>query len=265
MKRATGIGGIVLTAKVPAAHFAGFEKHPGVEIRESGGAAFRWTDEKGSPLAGTTARHEPGGQRGGSEHGAVQGDPPGSGGLRHEVGPTMRRFLLAAALAATAASAQASGPPGELLERLAGKWVLEGTMAGKSVTHDVDASPVLNGGYVQLHEVSREKDAQGRPAYEAIVYLTWEPSRGEYSCLWLDSTSNAGITNGVTCRARPAGDELRLLFRYPAGNVFHTTFAYDRKADTWEWKMDDEEKGRRVPFARVTLRRKPVAGGSAHE
>ena len=170
----------------------------------------------------------------------------------------MRTLVFAAAFAAvSAASAQTSRPPGELLERLAGKWVLEGTMAGKTVAHDVDAGPVLNGGYVQLHEVSRERDAQGRPAYEAIVYLTWEPSRGEYSCLWLDSTSNTGITNGVTCRAKPAGDELQLLFTYPAGNHFHTTYAYDRKADTWQWRMDDEEEeGKLAPFARVTLRRR---------
>src|SRR5512144_1943980 len=118
----------------------------------------------------------------------------------------MTRFLMAAALAGTAASmawAQTSAPPGELLERMAGTWVLQGTIAGKTTTHDVVASRVLNGQYVQLHEVSRERDAQGRPAYEALVYLTWEPSRGEYSCLWLDSTSNAGLSNGVVCRAKP--------------------------------------------------------------
>ena len=171
----------------------------------------------------------------------------------------MRSIFMAAAVAGTVAMApvQTSRPPGELLERMTGRWVLEGTISGKTTTHDVVASPVLNGQYVQLHEVSREQDAQGRPAYEALVYLTWEPSRGEYSCLWLDSTSNAGLSNGVTCRARPSGDELRFLFRYADGRVFHTTFAYDRPADTWRWKMDGEEKGRLTPFARVTLRRRP--------
>lgn len=113
----------------------------------------------------------------------------------------MKPFLLAAALAGTAVSttsAQTSRPPSELLERLVGTWVIEGTMAGKPTTHDVVARWVLNGQYLQLHEVSRERDAQGRPAYEALVYLTWEPSRGEYSCLWLDSTSNAGLSNGIS-------------------------------------------------------------------
>lgn len=171
----------------------------------------------------------------------------------------MRSIFIAMALAWTGASvatAQTSRPPTELLERITGKWVLEGTIDGKTTIHDVVASWVLNGQYVQLHEVSREQDPQGRPAYEAFVYLTWEPSRDEYSCLWLDSTSNAGLSNGVLGRAKPSGDELRLLFKYGDGSTFHTTFSYDRKADTWQWKMDMEEKGQLVPFARVMLRHK---------
>lgn len=171
----------------------------------------------------------------------------------------MRLFLLTVVfvlMAASVASAQTSKPPTELLERLVGKWVLNGTIDGKTTTHDITVSWVLNGQYVQLHEISREKDAQGRPAYEAIVYITWEPSRGEYSCLWLDSTSNEGLSNGILGRAKPSVDEFPFLFKYPDGNTFHTTFTYDRKADTWQWKMDGEEKGKLVPFARVTLRRK---------
>ena len=169
----------------------------------------------------------------------------------------MRSILVAAAVAGTAASmvsAQTARPPGELLERMAGQWVLEGTIAGKTTTHDVVANSVLNGQYVQLHEVSREQDAQGRPAYEALVYLTWEQARGEYSCQWLDSTTNAGLSNGVTCRAKPSDDELRLLFKYPDGSAFHTTLAYDRTADTWQLKMDGEEKGQLAPFARMMMR-----------
>lgn len=138
----------------------------------------------------------------------------------------MRSIFMAIALAAigiSTATAQTPRTPGELLERVAGTWVLEGTMDGKKVTHDVVAISVLNGRYLQLHETSREKDAQGRPAYEAFVYLTWEPSHGEYSCQWLDSTSNAGLSNGVTCRARPADDEIPLVFKYTDGNRFHTS------------------------------------------
>jgi hypothetical protein len=171
----------------------------------------------------------------------------------------MRTLLVIAAFTATTLSiapAQTSNAPAALLERLHGTWVLAGTIEGKATTHDVVAASVLNGQYVQLHEVSRERDAKGRPEYEALVYLTWEPKRGEYSCLWLDSTGNSGISNGIRGRAKPSGDELRLLFQYPDGTTFHTTFAYDRKADTWRWTMDGEDKGRLVPFARMTMRRR---------
>ncbi len=83
-----------------------------------------------------------------------------------------------------------------------------------------------------------------------------EPARGEVFCLWLDSTSDARLSNGVLGRAKPTDDELRLLFTYADGSTFHTTFAYDRKADTWQWKMDGEEQGQLIPFARVQLRHK---------
>jgi len=171
----------------------------------------------------------------------------------------MRSILVAAAIVGVTTSgawSETSRPPGELLRRIAGSWVLEGTIDGKATVHDVVAGLVLNEQYVQLHEVSRERDAQGRPVYEALVYLTWEQGRGEYSCQWLDSTSNAGLSNGVTCRAKPSFDELQLLFKYPDGTAFHTTFAYDRAADTWQWRMDGEEKGQLKPFARLLMRRK---------
>lgn len=161
-----------------------------------------------------------------------------------------------AGIAASVVSAQPQRAPAELLQRLLGNWVLEGTLDGKATTHDVTASSVLNGQYVQLHEVSREKDSRGRPVYEAFVYLTWEPALGEYSCQWLDSTSNRGLSNGVVCRATPSPDEIPLLFRYTDGQVFHTTFTYDPKPDAWRWVMDGEEKGRLVPFARLTMRRR---------
>lgn len=56
-----------------------------------------------------------------------------------------------------------------LFEHLAGHWVLRGVIGGKQTVHDVDADLVLNRGYVRLHEVSREKNANGAPAYEAFV------------------------------------------------------------------------------------------------
>ena len=54
MKRVTGIGGIFIAAKDPAALRAWYQKHLGVDVQDWGGAAFRWTDDDGNPTAGTT-------------------------------------------------------------------------------------------------------------------------------------------------------------------------------------------------------------------
>jgi hypothetical protein len=66
----------------------------------------------------------------------------------------------------------------ELLERLVGRWILSGTIAGKKTTHDVSAEWVLNHGYLRLHEVAREKDTAGAPAYEAIIFVSMDSASG---------------------------------------------------------------------------------------
>src|SRR5262245_54119616 len=54
MKRVTGIGGIFLSAKDPAALRAWYKTHLGIDVQEWGGAAFRWVDDHGEPSGGTT-------------------------------------------------------------------------------------------------------------------------------------------------------------------------------------------------------------------
>lgn len=54
MKRVTGIGGIFFKARDPGALGAWYRTHLGIDVQEWGGAAFRWTDESGNAIAGTT-------------------------------------------------------------------------------------------------------------------------------------------------------------------------------------------------------------------
>jgi len=77
----------------------------------------------------------------------------------------VKRLLLLAALCGTAAASVGAEPPAgddPWLSRLVGHWVLEGRMAGKDTTHDIDAEWVLNHLYVRLHEVSRAYDLATR-------------------------------------------------------------------------------------------------------
>jgi hypothetical protein len=169
---------------------------------------------------------------------------------------TIMRVTLSVILICCSSSAQQTSFQDTLLDHLTGKWVLQGTIAGKETTHDIVAEWVLAHQYLQLHEVSREKNAAGGPAYEAIVFIGWdEPSR-QYACLWLDVTGGGGLSAQAIGHAKRRGDEIAFLFKGGDGNIFHTTFVYGGGSDSWRWLMDGEEKGKLQPFARVALTKK---------
>lgn len=156
-------------------------------------------------------------------------------------------------------SASAQQPPplrDVLLDHLVGKWVLQGTIGGQETTHDVEAEWVLGHQYVRLHEVSREQDAKGVPAYEAIVFIGWDQPSGQYACLWLDSTGGGGIAAQAIGHGKRNGDEVEFVFKPSDGTSFHTRFAFTKGSDTWQWFMDGEEGGKLQPFARVVLKRR---------
>jgi hypothetical protein len=142
----------------------------------------------------------------------------------------------------------------ELLERLAGRWVMRGVIAKQQTTHDIDARWVLDKEYLQIHEVSREKDAAGKPQYEAIVHVVWDPKAGEYACLWLDTTGIANFPPEGVGHAKPERDKMSFVFKDADGGI-HTTFTYDRTANTWSWTIDNDVKGALTPFARLKLTR----------
>ena len=143
------------------------------------------------------------------------------------------------------------------LSRLVGHWILEGQIAGKETKHDVDGEWVLNRLYVRLHEVSREKDASGQPAYEAIIYVTLDTTPGGYVALWLDNTASGAFADEGTGHAKPDGNSLPFIFKNSRGEVsFRNTFVYDPASQTWTWIMDNVDKGVSKPFGLVKLSRR---------
>lgn len=161
-------------------------------------------------------------------------------------------LILFVALTSATAFGQQPVIKDTLLDHFAGRWVLQGTIAGSQTTHDVDAEWVLENQYIRLHEVSRERNSEGKPVCEAMVFVAWERASARYVCIWLDNT---GVTSpGSIGTAKRSGDELPFLFQTKEG-AFHTTFAYLSRTDSWEWRMDDEQNGALQPFARLTLTR----------
>ncbi len=146
--------------------------------------------------------------------------------------------------------------PSALLDHLAGNWILQGTIAGKQTTHDVQATWVLNHEYLQLHEVSREKNGNGTAAYEAIIYIEWDAKTRQYNCLWLDSTSGGGLSSpDEIAHAKEGENAIPFIFGLSASDQIHTTFSYDKTADTWRWLIENIVNGKAKQFADVKLSR----------
>jgi hypothetical protein len=163
---------------------------------------------------------------------------------------------LCVVLVLTASSLRAQSLPADsLFDRLVGHWVLQGTIARQQTTHDVTFEWMLGREYVQMHEVSRDRAADGKPAYEAVVLFGRDPRSGEYACLWLDNTGASAFDAQGIGHGAVAGDSIPFLFRYTTTDSFHTTFVYDRTTDSWQWHMDNDSSGVRRPFARVVLTR----------
>jgi hypothetical protein len=165
----------------------------------------------------------------------------------------MRRLLLLLILCfANVAFAQQPPVNSPLLDHLAGKWLLQGTIAGQNITHDVNAEWVLDHHYLAIQEVSREKNSKGEPQYQATIYIAWNEPTKEYACVWLDvygglATESIGV-------ASPNENDLLFVFKNEKSEVtFKNDFVYDPKSKTWEWRMDNIANGIAKPFARVKL------------
>jgi hypothetical protein len=172
----------------------------------------------------------------------------------------MKRLLAGCFLLVLCVCSRASGEEGlqdSLLDHMTGQWVLQGTIAGKETTHDVNVDWVLNHEYIRFQETSREKDAKGRAAYEAIVFIGWDQKLSQYACLWLDTTDGGGLAAAqAIAHGKRSGNEIAFLFNGEDGSSTHTKFVYNSDPDTWQWIMDNEEHGTMRPFARLTLKRK---------
>jgi hypothetical protein len=140
-----------------------------------------------------------------------------------------------------------------LLDHMTGKWLLQGTIDGKVTTHDVVAEWVLGHEYIQIKEVSREKTVDGKPIYDAIVYIGLNKALNGYSCLWLDNTGSDGLNAHAIGEAKKEGNKFEFQFKITNTGIFHTTFEYNNLDDTWQWLMDDEENGKWQSFAKMKM------------
>lgn len=162
-------------------------------------------------------------------------------------------IFFAALLVGTPAVAQQAAFNDPLVDRLAGKWVLTGQMDKGLVTHDITAEWVLAHQYLEIDEVSREKNKDGSPVYQAKVFIGWDAGKKIYDCVWLDDFGS--ISTQSLGYAKPNGNSIAFVFqnRDDAGS-FHTNFAWHAESGTWTMDMDQvSATGKSEVFARTTL------------
>jgi hypothetical protein len=165
----------------------------------------------------------------------------------------MKKLSILATLFAALASTAQQGPTNSpLLDHLAGKWVMQGTVGKQPETHDFNAEWVLQHRYLRFYEVSRDKNAKGEPQYDATVFIAWNEKTSQYSCVWLDVYG--GLTPESIGVATPKDNQLAFVFKDEHGDVtFTNTFLYDPRNNTWEDRLDNVVKGEAKPFARFTM------------
>jgi hypothetical protein len=166
----------------------------------------------------------------------------------------MKQLVIVVATIFAALSATAQQPPinSPLLEHLAGKWQMRGTVGKNPTTHDLDAEWVLQHRYLRFHEVSRDKNDKGEAQYEATVFIGWNEKTKQYACVWLDVYG--GLASESIGVATTKENELAFVFKDEQGETtFTNAFIYDPKTNTWDNRLDNIVKGATTPFARFNL------------
>lgn len=141
----------------------------------------------------------------------------------------------------------------DLVDRLAGTWVMSGQVVGKDAHHEVQADWILNHQFLRIHEKTSASAPKGERAYEAFWFLGYDPDKKQYVMHLMDVFGGSySETLGYGTRN---GDEIRFVFDYPDG-PFHTTFRWNSAQGTWEWLMEQKGKtGKWTSFAELKLTR----------
>lgn len=165
----------------------------------------------------------------------------------------MKTIAVAALFLAVPAAAQQAVLRDTLLDRLEGRWVITGTVAGEPTTMDVAAAWTLNHQYLRLDQITREREPDGRPKYQATVYIGWNAKTATYGCVWLDDFGGLN-TQSIGAAAKRDG-VLPFVFTNLDGTFTRTTMTWDAAAAGWTWTIDEDNGGKLSRFATLTLRR----------
>lgn len=138
----------------------------------------------------------------------------------------------------------------DLVGHLAGSWRISGEVRGNAAHHDVQADWVLNRQFLRITEKTSADAPASERHYDSIWYLGYDDTSDRY-VLHLIDTYGARFSETLGYGVR-AGNEIRFVFEYPDG-PFHNTYRWNPKDGTWEWLMEQKDKGKWSSFANLKL------------
>jgi hypothetical protein len=139
----------------------------------------------------------------------------------------------------------------DLVDRMAGNWIIEGPVMGHPAHHEVQAEWVLNHQFLRIHEKTSADAPAGEHKYEATWFLGYDPVSERYVLHLLD-VFGARFSETLGFGTRD-GDAIRFIFEYRDG-PFHTTFRWSKDKDSWQWLMEQKNKeGKWSNFADLKL------------
>lgn len=135
----------------------------------------------------------------------------------------------------------------DLLVKLSGDWKMTGDVRGKPVSYRLHAETVLNKTFIELHMM----DVGEPPAYEARVFIGFDPKTQHVIAHWIDSFGAAfSIPPGI---GRIDGNQIEFEIPYPDG-PFKDTFAYAQHSDAWTLNIESVDgTGAWKHFASYTI------------
>jgi hypothetical protein len=124
-----------------------------------------------------------------------------------------------------------------LLDKMAGKWKLGGRFEGQPINHSVEVDWVLNHQFLRIHEKDLNPAKPGEAAYEATLFVGYEPASKRYVAHWIDVFGGGASTLGY---GKLSGDAVEFLFDYP-GQPWRTTFRWQPESRSWVWLMSAKD------------------------
>jgi len=167
---------------------------------------------------------------------------------------TVAVLLLVAGMAVGVGDLKAQGRPAEwqddLVDHMTGTWKMTGTVMGAEAHHTVTAEWVLNHQFLRIHEKTSDGAPESERRYEAIWFVGYDATSEKYVIHLLDIFgARYSETLGYGVRD---GNAIRLVFEYPDG-PFHTTYRWSAQDDSWQWLLEQKDKGKWSTFADLKL------------